>query len=326
MHRYFLIPVISFFIIIVCFVIYLQFINDDWKFLVPKTTLPDTCNDEDDVKIIVHNDDKIKNRSFKDFKDTNLNKHQIHTVLLLPCERIDRKLDVNLKIQSSLLAINKWFNEKSLNQKLNFDTKPNNNLDITFIRVNKTMNWFMGDLNNQEGYNQNDVSNKIEKIIINNSEIFNNFNKKKFIVFFEGWEKRKYLNYDICGKSRFDGKVAIYYTYSPFKKYIGKDPNIRNRKQIFSCTKNDHLNEYNDNTFGNAEETILHEILHTLGAPAKCAKNIDPINPYHVSDSINDILYKISGNVYLDFNNDDYYNHNIVNCPDLKNSKYLKNN
>jgi hypothetical protein len=36
-------------------------------------------------------------------------------------------------------------------------------------------------------------------------------------------------------------------------------------------------------------------------------------------------LHKESGNEYLDFNNDDYYNHNIVNCRDLKNSKYLVN-
>ena len=32
MHRYFLIPVLGFFAFICIFVIYLQFINDDWKF------------------------------------------------------------------------------------------------------------------------------------------------------------------------------------------------------------------------------------------------------------------------------------------------------
>ena len=37
------------------------------------------------------------------------------------------------------------------------------------------------------------------------------------------------------------------------------------------------------------------------------------------------IKHKISGNEYLDFNNDDYYNHNINGCRDLKNSKYLVN-
>ena len=68
----------------------------------------------------------------------------------------------------------------------------------------------------------------------------------------------------------------------------------------------------------------MHEILHTLGAPSKCGDNLDD-SGFHVVDSTNDILHKESGNEYLDFNNDDYYNHNIDNCRDLKNSKYLVN-
>ena len=44
----------------------------------------------------------------------------------------------------------------------------------------------------------------------------------------------------------------------------------------------------------------------------------------HVTDNENDILHKVSGNEYLDFNNDDYYNHGLNDCPDLKDSKFLK--
>jgi hypothetical protein len=60
MHRYFLIPVLSFFGFICLFVIYLQFINEDWKFLVPKKELPTSCNDEADVKLITHKEDIIE--------------------------------------------------------------------------------------------------------------------------------------------------------------------------------------------------------------------------------------------------------------------------
>ncbi len=35
-------------------------------------------------------------------------------------------------------------------------------------------------------------------------------------------------------------------------------------------------------------------------------------------------MHKQSGKKYLDYNNDDYYNHELDNCPDLKNSKFLK--
>ena len=41
-----------------------------------------------------------------------------------------------------------------------------------------------------------------------NKEKFQNFSDKKFIIFFEGWERRKYINYDVCGKADFDGKIS----------------------------------------------------------------------------------------------------------------------
>ena len=322
MHRYFVIPMVGFFLVVLVFVIYLQVINDNWKYLVPKPELPDSCNDREELQLVIHEEDKINGRSFKDKKDLLELKNQIHVILLLPCERHDRKLDVNLNIQSSLMAINTWFQNKSLNQQINFDKTYDGNIDVTFFRVNKSMKWFMNSKKYNESNDETDVSEKIENIIKINQDIFNNYNNKKFIVFFEGWEKRKYLNYDICGKSRYNGQVAIYFTSSPFKKYIGNDIILKNNKRIFTCTKNDHLNDSNDLTFGDAEVTILHEILHTLGAPSTCGKNLDK-SKNHVVDNKEDILYRISGNNYLDFNNDDYYNHKIDNCFDLKNSNYL---
>jgi len=310
----------AFFIIVCFFVIYLQFINEDWKFLVPKTPLPDSCDDNTDIELVIHNDDYIEGRSFKDSPDVIKGK-QIHAVFLMPCEREDRRFDVNLNIENSILAINQWFLDKSDNQQLRFDINNKNQIDVTFLRVNKTMNWF----DNKENKSSNkkiDISEKIKKIIVLNKEKFNDYYNKKFIVFFEGWERRKYINFDICGKADFKGNISIYYTFSRFKKYIGNDLILKNNKQIFTCTQNDHLNDINDITFGDAEATILHELLHTLGAPSKCGKNLDK-NKSHVLDSTKDILNQESGNEYLDYNNDDYYNHDIKDCPDLKNSEFL---
>ena len=320
MNRYFLIPIIVFFSIISGFVFYLQVINDDWKFLVPPRILPDVCKDNEKVKLITHDEDLISGRSFNDMSD-NFYGNQFHAILLLPCETKDRGFDVNLNIEYSLLAINKWFFNKTQKQKILFDRNNKGKIDVTFLRVNKTMNWFdnKDDKNNTINIS---VSDKIKKIILNNKNKFNNFENKKFIIFFEGWEKRKYINYDICGKSTFHGKIAIYFISSRFKKYIGNDLILKNNKRIFTCTKDDHLNDTNDLTFGNAEVTILHEMLHSLGFPSKCSKNLD-INNQHVTDSEKDILHKISGNKYLDYNNDDYYNHEINGCKDLKDSDYL---
>ena len=136
---------------------------------------------------------------------------------------------------------------------------------------------------------------------------------------------RKYINYNVCGKAEFEGKISVYYTYSRFKKYIGNELNLKKNKRIFTCTKKDHLNDENDLNFGDAEATILHEILHLLGAPSKCGKNLDN-SKSHVSDTRKDIMHKQSGNEYLDYKNNDYYNHNIEGCSDLKNSDYLISN
>ena len=320
MHRYFLIPFIGFFIIVSIFVFFLQFINEDWKFIAPKVPLPEGCDNDIETNFIIYENDKKINRSFKDKLDL-YEGNQFHPIYLLPCERDDREYDINNKIKSSLLAINYWLKEQTISQEIKFDRNIDGDIDITFLRVNKTMDWF-GDLHNKDKTkNITEVSNKIENLINDNSNIFNNFSSKKFIIFFEGWEKRKYIDYDICGKSRFDGNIAIYYTYSRFKKYIGDDLILSNNERIFSCTHEDHLNDNNDKTFGDAEATILHEMIHSLGFPASCAKNN---KSFHVNDDKNDIMHKQSGKIYLDFNNDDYYNHQQKNCPDLKNSKFLQ--
>ena len=317
MHKYFLIPITIFFTIICIFVFYLQYFYEDWKYGVigNQKNIPEICNDDSEVEIIFHSEDYIANRSFKDEIDVSSN-YKFHAIYLLPCEEEDRRFDVNKNIQFSLDAINRWFLEKTKNQIINYDKKIDGDIDVTFLRVNKTMNWF-NEFSNKENFKQ-DASSKVEKIILSNNNLFINFNKKKFIVFFEGWEKTTSLFTEICGRSRYEGKIAIFYTNGKWKKSIG------NKKKTFSCTI-DNINSSNVEEFGESEGTILHEILHTLGAPPKCAKNLDKKNTFHIQDNENDILYKISGDMYLDYNHDDYYRHKIENCPDLSESNYLIN-
>jgi len=175
------------------------------------------------------------------------------------------------------------------------------------MRVNKTLKWF--NLYNSKQNSSDDNSSKVEKIILSNKNLFNNFETKKFIVFFEGWEKRKSFFHTTCGRARFGGKVSIIYTNSDFKN---KDTCV----DIIQ-TSNDELNS--------EEQTVLHELLHLIGFPNSCSKNKDTDDIFHVNDSRDDILFKFSGSKYLDYNNDDYYDHNISECPDLKDSIYLTN-
>ena len=321
MHKYFLIPIIIFFGIISLIIIYTQFFHVDWKYaFIPENfdartgkyielEYPKICEDKEKVLLINSDLDKFDNRFFMDQVDQS-NDYSFHAIYLLPCEVEDRKFDINKDIHFSLEKINKWFLEKSDNQIINFDKTENNFIDTTFIRVNKTLDWFTR-YNSVEN-SREDAASKIENIILSNSHIFNNFKKKKFIVFFEGWEKRVSISVEACGRSRLNGQVSIFYTNTKF--------NTKTK----SCTK-DNINKLDKITFGESEETILHEILHTLGAPFKCGKNIDPDVSLHVNDNKGDIMNKVSGSLYLDFNNDDYYKHNISDCNDLYMSKFLTN-
>ena len=74
------------------------------------------------------------------------------------------------------------------------------------------------------------------------------------------------------------------------------------------------------------ELTYLHEVLHALGMAPACGANQGKYGA-HVKDDPLDLMYGdvtyIGGSIKLDVGNDDYYNHGLLNCPDLANSIFL---
>lgn len=71
--------------------------------------------------------------------------------------------------------------------------------------------------------------------------------------------------------------------------------------------------------------TAPHEVIHALGFMTPCVPHYDGTG--HVWDNPNDLMYGGGGvwnpnAIMLDFNHDDYYNHNL-SCPDLYDSPYL---
>ena len=76
MHKYFLIPVLSFFAVICLIVFYFQYFYEDWKYGIigekKEIVIPDICDDESNIKIISHSTDYIPNRSFKDNTDSSI--------------------------------------------------------------------------------------------------------------------------------------------------------------------------------------------------------------------------------------------------------------
>ena len=142
MHRYFIIPISVFFIIIILFVSYFQFYDDEWKYFFKpeKKIIPEYCHDSStDLKKTILNldQDQKANRNFID--DQDFDKNIVHLVYFVPCDQFSRDYDINNKIENIITNINTWFFKKSNKQKIKFDNY-NRQLDITFIRVNKTLN------------------------------------------------------------------------------------------------------------------------------------------------------------------------------------------
>ena len=124
MHRYFLIPISIFFLLIIFFVLYFQFIEDEWKYFykAKEKIIPKYCDDKNINynKSIIRIDEDLKpNRSFADRTDTDTN--NIHLIYFLPCDVTSRNFDTNGKIMNIVANINQWFYEKSNKQKIKFD-------------------------------------------------------------------------------------------------------------------------------------------------------------------------------------------------------------
>ena len=71
---------------------------------------------------------------------------------------------------------------------------------------------------------------------------------------------------------------------------------------------------------------VAHEITHMLGAARSCGANDDGTG--HVSDDNRDIIYSGPGgrdwnNLMLDPGNDDYLDHDIEGCPNIRDSPLL---
>ena len=80
----------------------------------------------------------------------------------------------------------------------------------------------------------------------------------------------------------------------------------------------------------NQPTTMVHEVAHAMGAVAPCAPNYysdsETASIGHVDDHPNDLLYgggELGSPVLLDEGNDDYFMHEIPDCPDLADSPYL---
>jgi hypothetical protein len=241
--------------------------------------------------------------------------YQVHLLYVLPTDAGDRKRDLDGKIDTSIQAANDWFYKQSGGPKIRFDTYQGR-LDITFVQL---------DVTSAEIYNaavaQYGGAYWIRDILeqqLSNRKIFQA--GKIYLGIFEIARHPSTCN-DAAHPPDLMGRLAGLYPSADVERG-------------WKCT--------DSNAGGNlgagstyADLGLLHEITHLLGFASACGKNpASAENKSHTGDFNDDLMWapgpQTPSNVYwdtdhmkLDPGNDDYFKHNIPNCPDLANSVFL---
>ena len=116
----------------------------------------------------------------------------------------------------------------------------------------------------------------------------------------------------------------------PANSSIGSGPSTSTAasKRTARPTRAGDANDYGANIDypGRADFGAFHEALHSIGMVNECAEHFNPNAPGHVNDDKTDVMYTGSepwSPAELDVGRDDYFEHDIPNCPDLADSVFL---
>jgi hypothetical protein len=223
---------------------------------------------------------------------------------LLASDNVDRERDINGQLVKSFELANEWFAEQTGGQTFRLDTYQGE-LDVTFIRLEQT-----------------------------ESEINN------ATVDFYTWGLDDRLQYlvDFPDETGFLRSVnprpgKIYIVVAEFERFGNYAGLATGSGYVVAHPRADWVTRpaYKDVAY-QFEFLLLHEIIHEIGFVPECAKNSHE-DTYHVTDDNQDLMwapddpyaefYYDSDNQVLDYGNDDYFNHDIFNCPDLADSAFL---
>ena len=216
--------------------------------------------------------------------------HKIHAVYLLASDSADLERDTNGSIARSVKAIQSWFEGQTGGRTLRFDTFQGEP-DVSFIRLNKDEFQIL-----REGSSP--------WRLIQSELLLRGFDQPNriYAVYYDGLSEPS-----VCGRGGTTGgrRIAVaHLTRSCPGALAGFDLKPKD-----------------------ADYTIIHEVLHTIGAVPSCAPNfLGESLRGHVDDNRNDIMWQfIVPDTFrrLDVGRNDYFDHNIDGCTDLADSPFL---
>ena len=254
-------------------------------------------------------------RTTADQPDDNTQDYQVHIMYVLPSDGTDRQLDTNGTIATSVSAFENWLCNQAKGSTVKLDTYKGA-LDVTFVRLDVTDQTIANgaDLkvntgNNPKEYIVLDLRTHLKALGFKDPH-------KLYAIYYDGS-----ADIDACGEGFATLHTAVAFLHGHSQGRLDWD-----------CDRNTFTTDLTKPGFWDL--VTLHEIVHALGFVPSCAPHV--YQGSHVADSKYDLMYgqddTINGNdwdvaepqkIVLDYNRNDYYDANIPNCPDLKDSIFL---
>ncbi len=252
----------------------------------------------------------LDERAYIDRPDDVSGQYQVHFLYVLPLDEQDFQRDLDGKMDITVEAVNNWFLQQSDISKIRFDTYQGK-LDITFVQLNMTSQQI-----HDASVTQYGGAYWIRDILESELVGMNIFQPGKIYVSLFEINKHPSTCADGAHPDDLMGRMAGLYPSAVL------DSGYRCDSEDFGAG-----NSY-------ADMGVVHEIIHLLGYAASCGKNpTSPSNFSHTGDVNSDLMwapndsstqYWDTDHMQLDPGNDDYFNHDIPNCPDLADSVFLE--
>jgi hypothetical protein len=223
---------------------------------------------------------------------------QIHFVYAVPADGEDRRLDESGVLEGSVGSFQAWLAAETGGANLRLDTYQGS-LDVSFFRLAATD----AAVASRGAFVREAVEAELRAAGFNRPD-------RIYAVYYDG--SSTYACGGAFWPPQLNGNAIVMY--------------LRGRPGGSLCELNAFAAASAPPTYW--EYSMLHDILHGLGAVATCAPNHHLAG--HVSDFANDLMW--AGNqpwlfpAKLDIGRDDYYGHGRTDCADLARSPYLTSN